>query len=110
MHERLIQWMGFVIPLIEAVAIAIVLWGSVEGLAKLLRRIALRLRGQVSKLDLEDIRIAIGEKMVLGLEFFLVGDIIQTIIVPSWQSLAMLAGIVGIRTVIVYFLNKEVKK
>lgn len=70
MHERLIQWMGFVIPLIEAVAIAIVLWGSVEGLAKLLRRIGLRLRGQVSKLDLEDIRIAIGEKMVLGLSSF----------------------------------------
>lgn len=27
----------------------------------------------------------------------------------SWQSLGVLGGIVGIRTVIVYFLNKELQ-
>lgn len=39
--------------------------------------------------------------MVLGLEFFLAGDIVQTIVVPTWNSLAILGGIVVIRTVIV---------
>jgi uncharacterized membrane protein len=59
---------------------------------------------------LSQIRLAIGEKMVLGLEFFLAGDVIQTIVVPSWESLGILGGIVGIRTVIVYFLNTEMKR
>jgi uncharacterized membrane protein len=44
-----------------------------------------------------------GEKMVLGLEFFLAGGIIQTIVVPTWKTLGTLGGIVVIRTVIVYF-------
>jgi uncharacterized membrane protein len=43
-----------------------------------------------------------GEKMVLGLEFFLAGDIIQTIVVPAWETLGTLGGIVVIRTFIVY--------
>jgi uncharacterized membrane protein len=51
-----------------------------------------------------------GEKMVLGLEFFLAGDIVQTIVVPTWNSLAILGGIVVIRTVIVYFMNLELSR
>lgn len=47
-----------------------------------------------------------GEKMVLGLE----GDIVKTIVVPTWNSLAILGGIVVIRTVIVYFLNLELSR
>lgn len=46
--------------------------------------------------DVSAVRLAMGEKMVLGLEFFLAGDIIQTIVVPTWDSLAILGGIVAI--------------
>ena len=60
--------------------------------------------------DLGAIRLAMGEKMVLGLEFFLAGDIVQTIVVPTWNSLAILGGIVVIRTVIVYFMNLELSR
>lgn len=60
--------------------------------------------------DLISIRLAMGEKLVLGLEFFLAGDIVQTIVVPTWESLAILGGIVVIRTVLVYLLNIELKR
>ena len=60
--------------------------------------------------DLTVIRLAMGEKMVLGLEFFLAGDIVQTIVVPTWESLAILGGIVVIRTVLVFFLNMELRQ
>ena len=46
--------------------------------------------------------------MALGLDFFLAGDIIQTIVVPSKDSLMILGGIVIIRTVMAYFLAKEI--
>ena len=52
----------------------------------------------------------IGEKMALGLDFFLAGDIIQTIVVPSKETLMVLGGIVVIRTVMAYFLAKEIEK
>ena len=61
-------------------------------------------------LPISHIRIAIGEKTALGLDFFLAGDIIQTIMVPSWESLAILGGIVVIRTVIAFFLNKDLRE
>lgn len=110
MHEILVQWMGYVVPPIEAVGIAVVLWGIAEGLAKLLRRGWQAMAHRPAVYGLSDIRRAIGEKLVLGLEFFIAGDVIQTIAVPSWQSLGILGGIVGIRTVLVYYLDKELKK
>jgi uncharacterized membrane protein len=48
--------------------------------------------------------------MALGLDFFLAGDIIQTIVIPTWESLAILGGIVVIRTVIAFFLSRDLKE
>lgn len=59
---------------------------------------------------LRDIRIAIGEKMALGLGFFLAGNIIQTIVVPGKETLMVLGGIVVIHTVMAFFLAKEIEK
>jgi uncharacterized membrane protein len=44
----------------------------------------------------------------LGLEFLIAADIIRTIIRPTLEELAILGGIVVIRTVISYFLGKEI--
>lgn len=110
MHELLVQWVGYGVPWIEAVGIAVVLWGVLEALAGLIRRGWSVLAKHAVRKDLGAIRLAMGEKMVLGLEFFLAGDIVQTIVVPSWNSLAILGGIVVIRTVIVYFLNLELSR
>ena len=108
MHELLVGFVQVVGPAIEGVGILVVVWGALEGAFRLLQRMACMLRGQPVA-SLESIRAGIGEKMALGLDFFLAGDIIQTIIVPSTQSLAMLGGIVAIRTVLAYFLGLDLK-
>lgn len=107
MHELLVQGVGYVVPWIEAVGIVVVLWGVLEALAGLVQRGGSVLRRRTAVRDLGAIRLALGERMVLGLEFFLAGDIVQTIAAPTWTSLAILGGIVVIRTMIVYFLNLE---
>ncbi|MBP7216284.1 MAG: DUF1622 domain-containing protein [Candidatus Omnitrophica bacterium] len=58
----------------------------------------------------EAIRIHLGSYLVLALEFFIAGDIIKTIITPTWESLGTLGAIVVIRTVLSYFLTKDLKK
>lgn len=58
----------------------------------------------------EAIRTKLGSYLVLALEFFIAGDIIKTIITPTWESLAILGAIVVIRTILSYFLTKELKK
>lgn len=110
MHQLLIDLVEMVVPWIEMVGIGVVLWGAIEGLFKLLLRIKSVLTGKVQIIPISHIRASIGEKTALGLDFFLAGDIIQTIMVPSWESLAILGGIVVIRTVIAFFLNKDLKE
>lgn len=58
----------------------------------------------------EAIRIKLGSYLVLALEFFIAGDIVKTIITPTWESLGILGAIVVIRTVLSYFLTKDLKK
>lgn len=110
MHDLLAQSAAYVIPWIEAFGIIVVLWGIVEALIALVRRMWRLTAARSAPSDLGMIRLAMGEKLVLGLEFFLAGDIIETIVVPTWETLGILGGIVVIRTVIVYFLNLELSR
>lgn len=57
-----------------------------------------------------DIRIDFTSKIALGLEFFIAGDLIKTIIEPTFTEITTLAVIVGIRTIVGYFLDKESKE
>jgi uncharacterized membrane protein len=110
MHDLLIGLVETAVPWIEMLGIGVVLWGAIEGLIKLLLRIKSALLREPQLMPISHVRIAIGEKTALGLDFFLAGDIIQTIMVPTWESLAILGGIVVIRTVIAFFLNKDLRE
>ena len=56
-----------------------------------------------------DLRRKLGSYILLGLEFMIAGDIIHTVLRPDRESLIVLGSIVAIRTVISYFLQKELK-
>lgn len=58
-------------------------------------------------LNLDHIRIEFGRNIVLGLEFLIAADIIQTFIVPDYYEIGLLAALVVIRTILSYFLNRE---
>ncbi|HLY95871.1 MAG TPA: DUF1622 domain-containing protein [Sideroxyarcus sp.] len=110
LHELLVEMIAYIVPCTEFLGAAVVTWGSLHGLILLLRRVWRSMQKQAVEESLRDVRIAIGEKMALGLDFFLAGDIIGTIVVPSKDTLMILGGIVVIRTVMAYFLAKEIEK
>ena len=110
LHEFLVEVIAYIVPLTELLGAAVVTWGSVHGLVLLVRRGWRYFQNLPLEESLRDIRIAIGEKMALGLDFFLAGDIIGTIVVPSKETLMILGGIVVIRTVMAYFLAQEIEK
>lgn len=62
------------------------------------------------KLNVDHVRIEFGRNIVLGLEFFVAADIIQTVIVPDYYEIGLLGALVIIRTVLSFFLNKEIVK
>ena len=61
-------------------------------------------------LGYHDIRRDFTHKIVFGLDFLIAGDILQTIIAPSQEEIILLGAIVGIRTILGYFLGKEVSE
>lgn len=57
---------------------------------------------------LQQAKTELGSFVLLGLEILIVADIIETIIRPTLEDIIRLAAIVAIRTVISFFLNKEI--
>lgn len=93
---------------LNIVGALIVLLGTAVSLVEFLRKEIFE-RAEVVRLN-EAIRIKLGSYLVLGLEFFIAGDIVKTIITPTWESLGILGAIVVIRTILSYFLTKDLKK
>lgn len=58
----------------------------------------------------ELLRIELGQKMVFGLEFLVAGDILITLKDPDVQELYRLGLLVLIRTVLSFFVGREVKQ
>lgn len=86
----------------------ITIWGIIVSLFEFLKKELVCKEDCIKRNEL--IRIKLGSYLVLALEFFIAGDIIKTIITPSWQSLGILGAIVVIRTILSYFLTKDLKK
>ncbi len=58
----------------------------------------------------EHIRLRLGRWLALALEFELGADILRTAIAPTWGEIGQLAAIAAIRTLLNYFLQKEIDR
>jgi uncharacterized membrane protein len=56
----------------------------------------------------QHIRKELTNKIVFGLEFFIAADVLQTVLNPSRDELFLLGTVVLIRSILGYFLSKEV--
>lgn len=106
------QIVDYVALAIGIIAAAIILYGVVLGLVELVRaeRRGFTFSGEGKPEVFEVIRYDIGFHLLLGLEFLIAADIIRSITRPSLEELAILGGLVAIRTVISYFLGKEIRR
>ena len=103
--HNIINVASFILNLVGAV---IVIWGIVLSLVEFLRKGLIPTEDCIKRN--ETIRIKLGSYLVLALEFFIAGDIIKTIITPTWEGLGILGAIVVIRTILSYFLTKDINK
>ncbi len=87
----------------------VVIWGIIEAVAAFLVMKAARGKKDAIQ-ESESIRQRLGAHLLLGLEIFIAADIISSVASPSWEKVGILAAIVGIRTVLSYFLRMELKQ
>ena len=91
---------------VGAVGLLIILYGVARGTIKLLVTEARGSRTQ----DRNTLRMDLGYYLLLGLEFLVAADIIETLLAPDLEHVLVLGAIVLIRTVISISLNWELKQ
>ena len=97
------------ITAISIVGAIVVLWGIVESVAAF-RIMKVARAGKDTIQESEAIRQRLGAHLLLGLEIFIAADIISSVASPTWERVGILASIVGVRTVLSYFLRMEIKQ
>jgi uncharacterized membrane protein len=94
---------------IGVLGVLVIVFGVACGLARFIRAEILALCGKEIEEDRKRLRHVLGYYLLLGLEFLIAADIIDTLIKPGMQDLIGLGAIVLIRTVISFSLNAELK-
>jgi len=102
--ERLAISAQLMAVLIGYVGILVIAFGCLKGFARLLRAVL------HTAPHLASIRRDVGQYLVLGLEFLVGKDIIESLVQPTWDQLGKLSVIILLRTVLTLFLSYEVRE
>jgi uncharacterized membrane protein len=92
--------------LVEGVGAVVIFVGAVLAAVGFLRAAAFRR----SDREFVRVRLSLGRYLTLGLEFQLASDVLSTAIAPSFTEIGKLAAIAAIRTLLNYFLAKEIAR
>ena len=100
--QELVQWLRLGVETLGAliVALGVILAAGLFAGALASRKTA----------DFNAIRLTLARYLALALEFQLGADILSTAVAPSWTEIGKLGAIAIIRTVLNYFLGKEMKE
>ena len=91
----------------EGIAILIIVSGMLGALFIYLKKTLFNKEGYHAAVQS---RHHLGYSLSLALEFLIGADILKTAISPTWQDIGQLGAIVGIRTVLNFFLTRELRQ
>src|SRR5476651_2131316 len=106
MEELLAISARYTATLIEAGAVFIVAYASLESFVRVLMILP---RPNAARGERKAIWQRYGMWLLLGLEFELAADIIRSVVAPTPQDLIELGAIAVIRTFLNYFLEKDLE-
>jgi uncharacterized membrane protein len=92
---------------ISVLGVLVIIFGVLCGVVQFLRSEIASARGANVEGERRKLRRVLGYYLLLGLEFLIAADIIDTLMKPEPRELIVLGAIVTIRTVISYSLNSE---
>jgi len=106
------SWLKILVGYLAAgteIAAAVVIGGAViRGIVTYLRLLFARSKQHVDAT--EGIRLQLGRVLALGLEFTVASDILRTAVAPTRQDILNLGAIVLLRTLLNYFLEREIQQ
>ena len=107
MEEMFKEIAGHIALGIEVVAALMIGIGAVEALVRLVMPKS-KFGRTAPFAKYREIFVRFGVWLMLGLQFELAADVIRSAISPSWTDIGQLAAIAAIRTLLNYFLAKDI--
>lgn len=106
MLKKILEILTFIL---NSCSVIIIVWGVILAFIAFVK-LELKTNDRLNTIKkITTIKNYLGTYILLGLEILICADIIESILNPSIQDILVLASIVIIRTIISYFLNKELK-
>ena len=103
--EIIVDYLAFGAEVAAALVIGIAV---VQGIFRYLKNLLIPSRDSAEAT--EDIRLKLGQVLALGLEFTVASDILRTAVAPTREDILILGAIVLLRTLLNYFLDREIRE
>lgn len=95
----------YVTLLLQFAAIIVIVIGVIKSMGIFFKDVLFK---QKSSEAIAESRLELGHSFSLGLGFLIGASILKSTIAPSWEDIGKLSAIIAIRTVLNYFLLKEI--
>jgi uncharacterized membrane protein len=105
LEEQFKEIAGFVALAIEAAAVLVVSYGALQALTAVVGSVFSRTADEMRG---HEIWLRFATWILLALEFALAADLVRTAVAPTWDDISKLAVIATIRTLLNYFLAKDI--
>jgi uncharacterized membrane protein len=106
MREWLIVITEFAVLAIDALALIVIVWGTLQAAVGVVQEMIQPKAGHARR----EIWLRYARWLVAGLTFQLAADIIETSITEDWLGIARVAAIAVIRTFLNYFLERDLNE
>lgn len=105
--EQIAVFVDYISYATKLVAFAVIFWGMLKVFYDFVILECKQIKGENICSRRENLRHHFGSYLLLGFEILIAADVLTTLFNPSWEELVDLAIIVAIRTLLNFFLNKE---
>ena len=105
MHDLILIITEWVAIAVEAAAALVVALAAAQAVLGFLRAYF----GHADDAARDAVRLNLARWLMLALEFALAADILRTAIAPGWDEIGKLAAIAALRTVLNFFLQREME-
>ncbi len=109
-HKNLEMLSNIIIGSVHTVSVLVMLWGFVGFIKEFIIYKLKRNPRHDFLWYAQSLRLHLGTYIILALELMIIADVIETIFSQTYTHLIRLSAIVIIRTVLSYFLGREISE
>jgi len=109
-HDNFMIALEWVVLSINAITVLVLVWGVLCGVRQFIRFELTRATGEDWAHQRDSIRKLVGFYLLFGLELLIAADVIETMIRPTLEQVAILAGVSMIRIATGFALGREISE